>query len=1086
MADPQILLLAPEGPEREALLAGLQPRQELKPRTALPQDLGPVDLVWFHRAPDEELGELESGDAERLAKWVRGGGRLLLTGSPAQWTGLLGFESQPPSIRRRRWEGPLRAQDRLGVAGFGGHPLFRRHRGGVYLRRPWGGCAMGGALYVAGARPVEGRLLGVEKVFLGLDAETGLLVEHLPGEGRVLSLGAHLVFAHAGPGEDPFVENRLRFAVDLIDELLTGDIADEAVIAGRSWPPRAELLREAEAPDFSLPSAWPFADLEALRAEKEPLIAIPGEYDSFDLPSRAGVLALGTGAAGLREVWRLPVRLLSGLDLLDEEDAPPTPVRLLLRPSSVERELAFGETRLSEVLVSPEASGVLAGELHGGSGRIRLLFHGDHRMQWPYPPRALACIENSMSEAGRLFQFADSTLGHTGLLAFSQEPLSYCCEPEADGFVARFDFELRPEQALSWVLASGVSRDEALDSLKNCLSEGGPLGAAALEHRAQRRQTRLAISTGNAELDHELSWCVEKGDEFFVETRAHEGAEPLRGYVGGYGVTRPGWCSGRPGYAWFFGRDSLWFARAMLAFGDREDVRDNLRLLARGQGPSGEIYHEWTPSGVVHYDAADATPMFVELLGRYVDWTGDLALGKELFGQVERALAFLEDRDRDGDGVTENSGVGHAWVEDGPLSEQVHAECYLASAQAAALLRGSALAQRLGKDALSRDWRAQAATVQRVLSERFFDEDLGRFAHALRRDGSFDLSPSALGAMPAVFGVIDENLAGRSLVPYAGSEYSTDWGVRLLSEEDPRFDPISFQAGSVWPLLTGWVTLADFQVGRPGPAWERLTGLLGLVTRFHPGVLEEVYRGDLCAPMGLCPHQAWSHSAVFGALALGLLGLGVEAGTDVLRIAPCLPGGLDELRAERVRFRDAQLHVQVHREQDGRHLEIVLEGVEGNCAVELAPFFPSPCEIQEVQIDGEALDCEREELLEGLRLRSPSFEVAAGQRRVLRFDVVPDLLIVDRTVRPEEEQGSEAPRVLARRALDGNSALELVVEARPGHHSLPVRLPGRPPLSIEGAELRSGSLRFHIEEKSPSASYTRHTMIRHTMILRFQ
>ena len=163
----------------------------------------------------------------------------------------------------------------------------------------------------------------------------------------------------AARGRDPFVENRLRFAVDLLDELLTGDVADDAVIAGRSWPPRDEVLRNGPAAELALPEAWPFAELEALRAEKEPLTAIPGEHDFFDLPSRKGPRGDRHGSCGdprgvavSRSASSRPSSCGDGEDALLGANV------MLVRPSSVERELRFGEGALTELVISPEGSGV--------------------------------------------------------------------------------------------------------------------------------------------------------------------------------------------------------------------------------------------------------------------------------------------------------------------------------------------------------------------------------------------------------------------------------------------------------------------------------------------------------------------------------------------------------------------------------------------------------------------------------------------------------------------------------------------------------------------------------------------------------
>jgi glycogen debranching enzyme len=91
-----------------------------------------------------------------------------------------------------------------------------------------------------------------------------------------------------------------------------------------------------------------------------------------------------------------------------------------------------------------------------------------------------------------------------------------------------------------------------------------------------------------------------------------------RSLLAGFANTGEGWNSGRPGYAWFFGRDACWTALAILHYGDFESVKELLRFLGRHQDLSGKILHELTTSGAAHYDAADATPLYVILLGRYL------------------------------------------------------------------------------------------------------------------------------------------------------------------------------------------------------------------------------------------------------------------------------------------------------------------------------------------------------------------------------------------------------------------------------------------------------------------------------------
>ncbi len=88
--------------------------------------------------------------------------------------------------------------------------------------------------------------------------------------------------------------------------------------------------------------------------------------------------------------------------------------------------------------------------------------------------------------------------------------------------------------------------------------------------------------------------------------------------MSGYFTTARGWNggheeSGRPGYAWYFGRDTELTGMALSAIGAYHKVREILVTFGKYQAPEGKIYRELTTSGSVHYDASDATPLYVAL-----------------------------------------------------------------------------------------------------------------------------------------------------------------------------------------------------------------------------------------------------------------------------------------------------------------------------------------------------------------------------------------------------------------------------------------------------------------------------------------
>ena len=143
--------------------------------------------------------------------------------------------------------------------------------------------------------------------------------------------------------------------------------------------------------------------------------------------------------------------------------------------------------------------------------------------------------------------------------------------------------------------------------------------------------------------------------------------------------------SERPGFAWFFGRDALWTALATTAVGDLQTTRDALDFLAQFQRADGKVPHEvsqsagyldWFEDYPYPWASADATLLFPIVLADYWRQTGDDAFARKHYDAAQRALAFSEATDRDGNGLAENTGVGHGWVEGGELYPP-HEELYL-------------------------------------------------------------------------------------------------------------------------------------------------------------------------------------------------------------------------------------------------------------------------------------------------------------------------------------------------------------------------------------------------------------------------
>ncbi len=192
--------------------------------------------------------------------------------------------------------------------------------------------------------------------------------------------------------------------------------------------------------------------------------------------------------------------------------------------------------------------------------------------------------------------------------------------------------------------------------------------------------------------------------------------------MAGFGTTARGWngnqkISGRPGYAWYFGRDGQWSAMAINAYGDFAMVKESLETFIRFQDISGKIYHELSSSGAAHYDAADATPLFIILTAHYLKYSGDSAYIRYRWPEIKKALTFCHSTDSDKDGLIENTNVGHGWIEGGPLFN-THTEFYLAGTWAAALDAAAYLAKHIGlKEATQ--YAEDAGKVKNIIDRDF-------------------------------------------------------------------------------------------------------------------------------------------------------------------------------------------------------------------------------------------------------------------------------------------------------------------------------------------------------------------------------
>jgi glycogen debranching enzyme len=445
-----------------------------------------------------------------------------------------------------------------------------------------------------------------------------------------------------------------------------------------------------------------------------------------------------------------------------------------------------------------------------------------------------------------------------------------------------------------------------------------PARRAARRHGANLRRQIASLATGNTLADAILRRA--RDDLVMLTTATEFGPYPYAGV---------------PWFSTAFGRDAiitalqvLWLAPGL--------ARGVLGYLAANQATAtdpradaepGKILHEARDGDMArggevpfhrYYGSVDSTPLFVMLAGAYLRRTGDLALIRGLWPNIEAALRWIDDfGDADGDGFVEygrqsqNGLVNQGWKDsrdsvfhaDGALARGPIALCEVQGYVYAARQAAAGIAAALGDPERAAALTAAAAELAEKFDAAFWDERLGFYVLAL--DG--EKAPCrvlASNAGHALFtGIARPYRACRVADRLMGPEFFSGWGIRTLGHGQPRYNPMSYHNGSVWPHDNGLIGLGLARYGRAEDA-ARLCDALFAAAAFAPRYrLPELFcglpRGAGHGPTGYpvaCAPQAWAAATLAGLLdACCGLEFDLGAGTATAQ-APVLPATLSHLR----------------------------------------------------------------------------------------------------------------------------------------------------------------------------------------------
>jgi glycogen debranching enzyme len=661
----------------------------------------------------------------------------------------------------------------------------------------------------------------------------------------------------------------------------------------------------------------------------------------------------------------------------------------------------------------------------------------------------------------------------------------------------RFVIETSPERTRSEyvpiVVAGSVEgRDAAKAAYDRLLASAGTLYARNVEHYRRLLESTLTIETPDPRLDESFAWAkvgVAKG----LATNPLLGT----GLVAGF---RTSGDSERPGFGWFFGRDALWTTLALHSVGDLDSARTALEFLRKHQRADGKIPHEVSQSATLipwfsdyeyAWKSADATPLYVVAQADHWRAGGDTAYLESAWDSIVRAYRFTAATDTDGNGLVENTKVGHGWVEGGALYP-AHEEIYLQGAWIEAARGFAEMADARGDRALAGEARAAAERTRAAVEKTYWLGERGFYGFATttppekppeaepgpHRQGRqvrldelarvrFVDEDTVMPAVPLWWGQLEDGRAQLELDHVGGGAIATDWGARILADTSRLYDPLSYHYGSVWPLFTGWASVGAYRYGRPHVGYQALMANALLRSRSALGYVTELLSGDFNAPFGRSSdHQVWSEAMVVSPLVRGLLGLESEAGGRRLRFSPSLPADWDRVAVRHFRVGSARYDLTLTRAPGRTAIEVVRKSDGPPLDLVVAPTFPLDARLRSVTVDGAKADHRVHRT--GDRQRA---EVAArvATRSAMVFEYSEGTDAYARAEPSEPGAVSGGLRLLRSRA-DGQ-ALHLVLEGRAGRsYALRVRTPrglgGAPGVIVKKATERDWELQVSFEGKT--------------------
>jgi hypothetical protein len=706
-----------------------------------------------------------------------------------------------------------------------------------------------------------------------------------------------------------------------------------------------------------------FATVPAFALDSNPLvIERPARQNQpFSVVGERGAI-LGQ-QDGTFELWSLPVKVLHGVHLTAHLDGYGAPIELNecasaveVRPDHTTIVYSHAAITVRQHMFLPRtgpsgvATALVLFEIHAvRHAEVTLSFTPSMEREWPAPNHGRPSGSWVARGTGGAYSLETDDPSLFGVVAMPNAAPGamrpYQERPKTEPLEFHLSYEPGKDDRVFYPLVAAVSdgkssgeaaRADLLDRLLVQAARIPQLYLETVDFYDHFFDTRLTMTTPDKHFNDALRWAEISIQQSRVTTA--NGA----GLAGGWFTSGD---SARPGFGWFFGRDTLWTLYAVNSYGDFALSRDAMNFLLAHQRADGKMMHEYSQTAAevdwdhlpYLYAAADATPLFVMEMEDYVRASGDVGYLRQHWDAVKRAYSFT--RSHTTNGVYDNT-QGTGWVEEW-LPKMPHQEMYLAALDQQSAESISRLAHILKEDGLSASAATTAAEIKEKLGQYRMSD--GFYAFNRNADGSYEDVRSIFPSVAWWSGRLSLPNAEPTFQAWSGHRFASDWGTRSVSTDAAIYDPISYHHGSVWPLYTGWLAMADYRTGRNLQAYANLYADAQLTWLQDPGAITEVLSGEFFEPLGRSSsHQLWSSAMLLSPSLRGLAGIESDALNRSLTVNPQLPADWEEASLEHVAVGDRMFSIQMKRVQRKLEIDVFSAKPEVLCLTRSAAT--APCE----------------------------------------------------------------------------------------------------------------------------------------------